>query len=148
MSQILHLATPADLDRLEPMVAAYHSLEGIESDETHRRAALGPLLEGSPLGAVWLIGPKMAPVGYVVASFGWSIEMGGIDGFVDELWIREKVRGRGMGSEALLALMKALAGAGVKALHLEVNARNEGATRIYERAGFRRRPYNLMTWVA
>ena len=148
MSQILHLATPADLDRLERMVAAYHAFEGIESDEGHRRAALEPLLEGSPHGAVWLIGPKMAPVGYVAASFGWSIELGGMDGFVDELWIREKVRGRGMGSEALLALMKALAEAGVKALSLEVSAQNANAIRIYERAGFRQRSFNLMTWVA
>ena len=148
MSQILHLATPADLDRLEKMVAAYHAFEGIESYEGHRRAALEPLLEGSPHGAVWLIGPKMAPVGYVAASFGWSIELGGMDGFVDELWIREKVRGRGMGSEALLALMKALAEAGVKALSLEVSAQNANAIRIYERAGFRQRSFNLMTWVA
>ena len=79
MSQILHLATPADLDRLEKMVASYHAFDGIESDEAHRRAALEPLLEGSPHGAVWLIGPKMAPVGYVAASFGWSIELGGVD---------------------------------------------------------------------
>ena len=148
MSQILHLATPADLDRLEKMVASYHAFDGIESDEAHRRAALEPLLEGSPHGAVWLIGPKMAPVGYVAASFGWSIELGGMDGFVDELWIREKVRGRGMGSEALLALMKALGEAGIKALSLEVNENNVNAIRIYKRAGFRQRSFNLMTWVA
>ena len=90
VSQLLHLATPSDLDRLEGMVAAYHTFEGIDSDEIHRRDALLPLLEGSPHGAVWLIGPKMAPVGYVAASFGWSIELGGMGGFVDELWIREK----------------------------------------------------------
>lgn len=148
MSQILYLATLSDLDRLERMVAAYHDFEGIKTDEAHRRDALLPLLEGSPHGAIWLIGPKMAPVGYVVASFGWSIELGGLDGFVDELWIREKVRGRGMGSEALVTLMKTLRDAGVKALSLEVSRENETARRIYERAGFRPREYNLMTWVA
>ena len=92
MTQVLHLAGKDDLDRLERMVAAYHAEEAIESDEAHRRAALEPLLEGSPHGAIWMIGPQMAPVGYIAVSFGWSIELGGLDGVLDEFWIREKVR--------------------------------------------------------
>ena len=144
MSQLLHLAGQGDLARLLPMVAAFHREAGIDSDDATREAAIAPLLEGSPLGAIWLIGPKMSPVGYVAVGFGWSIELGGMDGFIDELWVREKVRGRGMGSEALLTLQKALAEAGVRALHLE--ATGAAAQRIYERAGFRARPHPLMTW--
>ena len=97
MSQILHLATQKDVVKLERMVASYHAFEGIESDEIRRHAALEPILDGSPHGAIWLIGPQMAPVGYIAVSFGWSIELGGLDGVVDEFWIREAVRGRGMG---------------------------------------------------
>lgn len=148
MTQVLHLATPDDLDKLERMVAAYHGFEGIESDEATRRAALQPLLEGSPHGAVWLIGPKMAPVGYIAVSFGWSIELGGLDGVIDEFWIREAVRGRGMGGEALLALQKALRSAGVTALSLEVAQGNATAQRLYARAGFSSRDYHFMTWTA
>lgn len=147
MSNILHLAAAADLDRLLPMVAAYHAEEGIKSDEAFRRAAVQPLLEGSPHGAIWFIGPRMSPVGYLCASFGWSIELGGMDGFIDEIWIREKVRGRGMGSEAIAALQKALAETDLKALHLEV-ADGSPAERLYHRAGFRRRNFSLMTWRA
>lgn len=148
MSQVLHLAGKDDLDRLEKMVALYHAFEGIESDEAHRRAALEPLLTGSPHGAIWLIGPQMAPVGYIAVSFGWSLELGGLDGVLDEFWIREKVRGRGMGTEALTALQKALKDAGVMALSLEVAAGNDTAARLYERAGFARRDYHFMTWRA
>lgn len=148
MTQILHLATPADLDRLDPMVTAYHALEGIETTAEQRRAALEPLLDGSPHGAVWMIGPRMSPVGYIAVSFGWSIELGGLDGIVDEFWIREKVRGRGMGSEALQALKKALEGAGVVALSLELAHGNDKAERLYKRAGFRVRDYRYMTWRA
>ncbi len=148
MTQLLHLAAPEDLDRLERMVAAYHAFEGIETDEATRRDALQPMLEGSPHGAVWMIGPKMAPVGYLAVSFGWSIELGGLDGVVDEFWIREAVRGRGMGGEALLALQKTLQDAGVKALSLEVAHGNDAAQRLYERAGFAARDYQFMTWRA
>jgi len=148
MTQILHLATSDDTEKLLPMIANYHSLEGIRTDEDHRRAAIAPLLEGSPHGAIWLIGPKMSPVGYIAVTFGWSIEMGGLDGFIDELWIREKVRGRGMGSEAVLTLIKSLESAGLMALHLEVGRENARAEKMYGRLGFERRPFNLMTWSA
>lgn len=149
MTAHLHLAGPDDIDRLLPMVAAYHAFEGIDTTEAHRRAALAPLLEGSPHGAVWFIGPRRSPVGYVVVTFGWSVEFGGLDGFLDELFIREAVRGRGMGSEALRALIATLAGSGLRALHLEVDENNATARRFYARLGFGLRDrYRLMSWVA
>ncbi len=144
MSGRLHLAKTDDLDRVLGMVAKYHALAGIESDDALRREAVTPLLEGSPHGAIWLIGPRMSPVGYVAVSFGWSLELGGMDGFIDEIWLREAVRGRGMGGEAISELMKALDAAGVKALHLEVSEGN-AAERLYRRLGFRRRGHALLT---
>lgn len=145
MSQLLHLATGEDLDRVLPMVEAFHTEVGLTISDDARREAVQPLLEGTPLGALWFIGPKMSPVGYVAVSFGWSIALGGMDGFIDEIWVRDKVRSRGMGSEAILILLKTLREAGVKAMHLEVDNGNP-AERIYRRAGFRRRDYSLMTW--
>ena len=135
MSAALHLASMDDLDKLEPMVAGYHAFEGIDTTEENRRAALA-----------YLIGIRRAPVGYIVISFGYSVELGGIDGFIDEFFIRENVRGRGMGTEVLTSLLPALGQHGVKALHLEVDPKNSGAQRVYTRAGFRLRDgYCLMT---
>ncbi|MDE9450598.1 GNAT family N-acetyltransferase [Aliiroseovarius sp. Z3] len=142
----LRLATPDDLDRLMPLVAGFHAQQGIEHDEDTRRGAVQPLLEGSPHGAIWMIGPRVAPVGYIAVSFGWSIEFGGLDAFLDEFYVREKVRGRGMGGEALAALVRALSEQGVGAMHLEVEADNERAQQLYERIGFRSLDrYHLMT---
>jgi len=142
----LHLANLDDLDKLEPLVAGYHAFEGIDSTSDTRRKALIPLLEGLPHGVAYLIGMRRAPVGYIVISFGYSVELGGIDGILDEFFIRESVRGRGMGSEALARLLPELGRHGVKALTLEVNPANEKAQRIYTKAGFRvREGYALMT---
>lgn len=139
MSAALHLARPEDLDRLEALVAAFHAERGVEQTEEARRAALAPLLEGVPHGAAYLIGPARAPLGYVVISFGWSVEFGGLAGTVDELYVRPAVRRRGIAGEVLIALPKALAGAGLKLLHLEVDRADEAALRLYARAGFRPR---------
>ena len=146
MSAALRLARPEDLDRLMGLVAAFHAEAGIEQDPDQRRAALVPLLEGIPHGCVYLIGPARAPLGYVILTFGWSVEFGGMDGFVDEIYIRPAVRGRGIATELLLALPKALAAGGLKALHLEVDRTNETAHKLYLRTGFKPRDrYMLMS---
>jgi len=148
MSAALHLAKPDDLPRLQPLVAAFHAHEGIEQSDEDRKAALLPLLQGSPHGAAYLVGPRKGPVGYIIVSFGYSVEMGGIDAFIDEFYIRENVRGRGMGGEVLRALMPALADYGVKALHLELARDNAKARRLYCRLGFEaREKHHLMTRV-
>jgi ribosomal protein S18 acetylase RimI-like enzyme len=146
MSAQIRLARPEDLATLLPLVAAFHAEEGIESSEEQRISAVQPLLEGIPYGAVYLIGPARAPVGYIVVTFSWSVEFGGMDGFVDELFIRPPVRGRGIASEVLIALPRTLAEAGIRALHLEVDKDNEAAQRLYARARFQARErYMLMT---
>lgn len=146
MSAVLTLATPEHYDRLMPLVAAFHVEERLSLTDEAREAALRPLLEGIPHGAIYLIGPPRAPIGYIIVTFGWSVEFGGMDGFVDELYVRPGVRGRGIAGEVLISLPRALAGAGLKALHLEVGKENAGAARLYKRAGFRLRDgYHLMT---
>jgi len=142
----LTIAKTDDLDRLMRLVADYHGEEGIEQSDDARRAAILPLLEGSPHGVIYLMGPARAPIGYVVVCFGWSIEFGGMDGFVDEIYVRPAVRGRGIGTEVLHTLPKALAKAGMKAIHLEVGNENPRARKLYEKLGFRAREgYAMMT---
>lgn len=132
----LHLAGEDDADKLLPLVAAFHGEMGLDTDADHRAAAIAPLLSGSPHGAVWLIGPRRAPVGYILLTFGWSVEFGGLDAIVDELFIRPAVRGRGMGLEALDGIAKAMKQAGVHALHLEVERTDDKAQRFYRKALF------------
>lgn len=142
----LHLANDDDAPKLLPLVAAFHSEMGFDTDATHQEAAVRPLLNNLPHGAIWLIGPRRAPVGYVAISFGWSIEFGGMDAFVDELYIRPAVRRRGMGFDALNGISRALSDGGVCALHLEVDKQDEATARLYQRARFETRDrYTLMS---
>ncbi len=133
---LLHLATAEDLDRLLPLIGAYHSEMHLANDMADHAGAIQPLLDGSPHGAIWLIGPRRAPVGYVVIGFGWSVEQGGLNATVDEIYVRRAVRGRGMGFEALNGIAKALGGGGVQALHLRVAQDDARAQRFYTRARF------------
>ena len=144
MSAALHLAKPEDLDRLCALVAAFHAESGIALGDDARRAGLAPLVDGIPHGAAYLIGPARAPIGYVVVSFGWSVEFGGLDANLDEIFVRPAVRGRGIASEVLTTLPAALAGAGIRALHLEVDREDAAARGFYSRAGFLERPRSML----
>ncbi|WP_244512583.1 GNAT family N-acetyltransferase [Roseovarius nanhaiticus] len=142
----LTLAKSDDIDRILPLIAAFHTEAGIALDEAMRRKAVEPLLAGSPHGAIYIAGPVRAPIGYAAISFGWSLEYGGLDGILDEIYIRPGVRGRGIGTEILSSLPRALAGAGLRTIHLEV-ARDDAKTRaFYEKMHFRARDgYMLMS---
>lgn len=146
MSAALHLAKPQDLEKLMPLVTGFHREMDTGTEETALERALIPLLEGSPYGAVYLMGPARAPMGYIVLTFSWSVELGGMDGFIDEIYLRPAVRGRGIALEALQSLRKTLQSAGIMALHLEVDREDASSQRLYQKARFELRDrYSLMT---
>lgn len=144
----LTLAHADHLTALLPLAEAFHAEMGYGSDRAHLEGAFAPLLAGSPHGNVYLIGPARAPIGYLALSFGWSIEFGGLEAYLDEIYIRPAVRGRGIGSEVLGHLPRALAKeAGLKALSLEVRRDDAAARAFYEKARFTaREDYIFMSW--
>ena len=135
MTSAIHLAGPADLPRITSLMARYHEEAGLPYDAAHRETVTSPLLDGSPLGAVWLIGPARAPLGYILVSFGWSVKDGGMVGWLEEIFIRPSVRKRGIGTESLHAVTVSLRDAGMTALHARLNANNEAAARFCRRTG-------------
>ncbi|MEO1240065.1 MAG: GNAT family N-acetyltransferase [Pseudomonadota bacterium] len=147
MSASIHLAAPDDAVKLLPMIEAFHLERGVRSDVKARAAAIAPLLEGSPHGALWLIGPRAAPVGYIAITFGWSLASGGLTGTIDEFYVRETVRGRGVGSEVLIALMAELETGGVTALHIAMVDEDDRMGRMYKRLGFKLgAPHRVLSW--
>ncbi len=146
MAATLTLAKPDDAERLLPMIEAFHAEENLPTSAEHRSNALQPLLEGTALGEVYLIGPKVAPIGYIVITHGYSIEFGGPDAFIDEFYLRPGVRGRGVGGEIMQSISEHLTKLGTRALHLEVSEDNTYAQNVYAQRGFSQRSkYKLMT---
>lgn len=136
MSTTFHLAKPADLDRLLALSAACHAELGLERTEEQRIAGLAPLLEGLPQGAVYLFGPARAPLGHMVLSFGWALAWPGMEARIEEFFIRPPVRGRGIATEVLFALPRALGQAGVAAMHVELPPEAEDLRRLFSRGRF------------
>ena len=141
-------AGPSDADLLVPLMRDFYAHERIEFDEATARRALGELLGDAQHGRIYLIREGAEVAGYLVLTFGFSLEFGGRDAFVDELFIREGWRGRGIGRRALEVAARVCRTAGVRALLLEVDHGNTTAQALYHKAGFRDRGNHLLTkWV-
>ena len=72
MAAVLTLAGINDLKRVAPLVAVFHLEVSLTTSDPHRKVATTKLLDGTPLGALYLIGPRAAPVGHIATSHGLS----------------------------------------------------------------------------
>jgi ribosomal protein S18 acetylase RimI-like enzyme len=138
-------ATLVDEPVLLELMRELYRHEGITYVEPAAREALRGVLGDPALGRAVLIELDEAVAGYLVVCFGWSLEFHGRDAFLDELYLRDRFRGRGIGSRALEAAAELCRSNGVRALHLEVERSNTRAQSLYRRSGFVDRKYYLMT---
>lgn len=136
----------ADLEALLPLVAAYHAFEEIDMTVDDRRRSIAQLLGEPGLGTIWCIRQREQMIGYLALCYGYSIEFGGRDAFVDEFYIVPDARAQGIGREVIKRVMSHAAKDGLKALHLEVAPGNAQAGALYAKEGFvRRTGFNLMS---
>jgi len=99
------------------------------------------ILAGAAIGAGIGTG-----VGYIALCFGYSIEFAGRDAFLDEFFVTEPHRGRGIGRRVLGLVIEEAGRLGVRCLHLEVARANHWAQRLYSSAGFESRDrFHLMS---
>lgn len=138
MNVRLTLATAKDLPQVLSYVHAYHEFEGVKLLDDDA-SAIQSLLGESPLGRLWLIHAGAKPIGYVAICFGYSIEFGGRDAFIDEMFIVPEHRSKGFGTAALQLVKTEAAVLGIKALHLEVARSNDRTRRLYASVGFEAR---------
>lgn len=128
---------PADRDRILALIRAYATEDGQDFVPANATAAVDAILAGDPLGHIWLVQLDGACVGYVCVTRGFSLETGGGDYFLDEIYLVPEARGRGFG-RATMAFAEAEARAmGAHRMCLEVEAHNRDAARLYDRLGYR-----------
>ena len=127
------LARPADASTLIPFMREYYAYDGHAWDEAGARHALLGLLEDPQYGYAWLILDDQRPVGYVVLTFGYSLEFLGRDAFIDELFLLLPYRGRGWGTKTLAFLEQQAQLNNVRAIHLEVVRGNDAAAALYRK---------------
>jgi hypothetical protein len=84
---------PADADDLVALARAFHADEGRPLDAA-AEAALAQIARGEPLARAWVARVAGCAVGYLSITLGYSVEYGGRDGFIDDLYLVPDARGR------------------------------------------------------
>src|SRR5262245_7497281 len=101
MATTFRIAARSDVEALLTFMRQYYEFDRLPFDEQLTRVALEEILADESLGRVWLIHYRGEEIGYLVLTLGYSLEYGGRDAFIDEVYIRATYRGKGVGKIAL-----------------------------------------------
>ena len=107
-----------------------------EAGEDALRDALTLFLARPELGFVWMARTGDETVGVCVVCFGISTSVGTLVAKLDDVFVKERWQGKGVGSQMLSDLKRELTLRGVRRIDTGVHVRNSGARRLYERHGF------------
>ena len=126
-------AGPADVEPLLGLIREFYVVDRHDYDEQHVRTALMPLLADDTLGQVWVLDVDATLAGYAIVTWSWSLESGGRDCILDEIYVRDGGQGRGG------ALIEHAIGEaerfGARAVFLETEAHNTRVRGFYARHG-------------
>lgn len=140
-------ASIEDIPRLVALMTEFYA-EGATPLKAARAAeAFAALLADDQLGHIWLIQAGNDDVGYLVVTFSYSMEFGGRNAFLDDLFIQAPFRGAGLGTAALKEVRAFCLEHAVRALHLETGRENAAAQALYRHAGFKVTDRQLLTLV-
>ena len=104
-----------------------------------RRAAPAPrdeLFRPDSLQRACLLEQDGETAGYGLLSLKYSHEAGGLELWVEELYVRPAFRGRGLGHEFFAWLRGLSAAEHIRRIRLETEPENERAAALYARMGF------------
>lgn len=145
---MFRVAADSDAELLLAMMREYYAFDGHTFDERRAGAALLAFLREPLFGRAWLICDNSTPVGYVVLTFGYSLEYLGRDAFLDELYLRESHRGRGWGRRTLEFVEDEARHLEIRSIHLEVVRGNVAAKEVYRKCGYTDHDHYMMSkWI-
>ena len=124
----------ADLEDLVTLTGEYCIADGHPVDADLARRGFAPLLESDECGTVFIAHDDDSALGYAVVCWSWSIEIGGFEVVLDEIYTRPK--GTGLGSRLITVLEDDCRARGVLRIFLETERPNARARSLYARHGY------------
>lgn len=124
-----------DVARLVELMTDFYAESDLVLPSVPAAGAFEQLLSDDRLGRAWILEAEGRVAGYAVLTLGYSMEYGGLRGFVDDFYIRPQFRGRGVGTAALAEVRRACMELGVRALVAEVGRDDRTAQAAYRKSG-------------
>ncbi len=135
---------PADAPAVITMMQDFYAIDGYPIDAAVSRGLFFEFIENPALGMGWVIISDGRPVGYVILTFVFSFEYAGRIAFLDELFVIDEMRGRGIAKQALDFIAHQADSLSIKTLYLEIEPHNQAAKKLYLGKGFKEHKRGLM----
>jgi len=138
-------AMPSDRSMLERLLAAYRVAQDRPPQPERIAGALRAALAGDPFVRIWLVQQASHTVGYLTVTLGFSIDAGGRHAFIDEIFLEEAVRGRGIATQVMRFAEAECRKLGVLCVRVEVAREDTRARTAYQRLGFQDHQRSIMS---
>jgi ribosomal protein S18 acetylase RimI-like enzyme len=132
-------ATTEDIPLLVNMMQEFYAESNFMLDRQWATTSFSKFLSDNSHGAAWIGSHHSDPAGYVVMTIRFSMEYGGLDAFIDDLFVRVPYRRQGLGRILLDELFAECQRRKVLAVHVEVGQNNIAANALYSTCGLRLR---------
>lgn len=140
---------PLEKDQIETIVTMmqdFYAIDNYPIDTAVSKQLFQNFLEDGNAGKAWLIYEGDAIAGYIILTFVFSFEYKGRIAFLDELYLSEKARGKGIGKKAIAFVQEEARKSGLKIIYLEIEGHNENAQKLYLGSGFSLHHRKLMKY--
>lgn len=139
-------AQPNDRDYFMQACRRFYQSEAVDHQipSTYMETTFTRSIADDPYTQLWMLDFEAMPIGYLLLSFTYSNEVGGLVVLGEELWLEASVRGQGFGTQVLEWLKRQFAEA--KRIRLDVTDVNVGAIALYKREGFAMLGYHSMVY--
>lgn len=121
----------SDISIITKMMQDFYAIDNYPMDVEVAKKLFQEFISNEHLGKSWLMYSENEIVGYIILTFIFSFEYSGKIAFVDELFIKETARGKGIGKEAIQFIQQEVPKLSLKLLYLEVEPHNENAQKLY-----------------
>lgn len=138
--------TSTDIDTIVAMMRDFYAIDCYPMTVDASKKLFAEFLLDGNLGKVWLIYSGETVAGYIILTFVFSFEYGGRIAFLDELYIKEEMRGKGIGKQTIAFVQEEARKTHVKIMYLEVEPHNEKAKQLYRACGFEMHKRKLMQY--
>lgn len=118
------------------MMKDFYSIDNYPIDIKVSKKLFQEFISDEKLGKAWVIYSNDVIVGYVILTYIFSFEYKGKIAFLDELYIKENYRGKGIGKQTVDFIKEKASNQNTKLIFLEVENHNQNAQNLYLAKGF------------
>jgi ribosomal protein S18 acetylase RimI-like enzyme len=121
----------SQIETITSMMRDFYAIDNYPIDFEISKQLFHEFISNENLGKSWLIYDDSEVIGYVILTFIFSFEYKGRIAFIDELYLKDIARGKGIGAKTLDFIKEQIPKLSLKLLYLEVEHHNENAQRLY-----------------